>query len=196
MERWHSSAMMKSNVSIGIAGLYLTSRLSIVGRGDFEAGVFVEVFGQLFAAQHRIEAAGWWRWLRGDGVEPVRGEVLDVVKLGELSAVVRRNELLKFGVRLPAEISAIDKEENVARAGVLDQPISECASGKVLPAPVAIWMSARGFASAKDFSRFVIASTRQARTPVPSYGCLNGISASRRRSVSGSSIHFASVSGR
>src|SRR5256886_3452256 len=46
----------------------------------------------------------------------------------------------------------------------------------VLPAPVAIWMSARGSAAANDFSRLVIASIWQPR--IPSVG--NAGSARRR----------------
>src|SRR6266513_2938054 len=55
--------------------------------------------------------------------------MLNVVKLGELPAVVGRNELLKFFQRLVAEIPAIDKKENAPRASEFNQPINKIGSG-------------------------------------------------------------------
>src|SRR5947209_4259545 len=60
--------------------------------------------------------------------------MLDVVKLGELPAVVGRNELLKFFQRLVAEISSIDEKENASRAGEFNQPINQIGSGVCLAA--------------------------------------------------------------
>ena len=48
---------------------------------------------------------------RQTGSSCVRGEVLDVVKLGELAAVVGRDELLKLGLGLPAEIGAVHEKQ-------------------------------------------------------------------------------------
>ena len=60
--------------------------------------------------------------------------MLNVVKLGELPAVVGRNELLKFFQRLVAEISSIDEKENASRAGEFNQPINQIGSGVCLAA--------------------------------------------------------------
>ena len=69
MERWHSSVTMKSKVSMGMAGLYATSRGRLIGGGDLEAGFFVEVLGQLFAAEHGIKALDGADGDAADGVE-------------------------------------------------------------------------------------------------------------------------------
>ncbi|HSH39694.1 MAG TPA: hypothetical protein VK993_13035 [Chthoniobacterales bacterium] len=50
--------------------------------------------------------------------------MLDVVELGELAAV-GGDELLELGHGLATEIGAIDEEEDVARAGMLDEPVGE-----------------------------------------------------------------------
>src|SRR5437763_13304691 len=69
-----------------------------------------------------------------DAVE-LRGlQVLDVVKLGELAAVVGRDELLEFFQGLVAEIAAVDEEEDAARAGELDEAVNEVGSGVGLAA--------------------------------------------------------------
>ena len=59
--------------------------------------------------------------------------MLDVVKLGELAAVVGRDELLELFQGLVAEIGAVDEEEDAARPGVLDQAVNEVTAVKVLP---------------------------------------------------------------
>ena len=69
---------------------------------------------------------------RRDGVELVRGEVLDVVELGELAAGVGRDELLELGHGLAAEIGAVHQEEDALGAGVLDEPVGEGAGGEGL----------------------------------------------------------------
>ena len=146
--------------------------------------------------QHRVKPLDCGDGYAGDAIEPVRGEVLDVVNLGELTAVVRHHELLKFRVCLASEIGAIDKEEDVARASVLDEPIGERAGGECLAGAGrhlderARFRLGEGLFEAGDCFDTTRADAG------PSYGCLNGISARRWRSVSGSSIHFASVSGR
>jgi hypothetical protein len=63
---------------------------------------------------------------------------------------------------------------------------------KVLPAPVAIWMSERGRSAASEASRPVMASTWHWRRPVASSG---GIFCSRARSVPGSFSQACSVAG-
>ena len=60
--------------------------------------------------------------------------MLNVVKLGELPAVVGRNELLKFFQRLVAKIPAIDQKENASRASELNQAVNEIGSGVCLAA--------------------------------------------------------------
>ena len=52
-----------------------------------------------------------------DAVELGGLQVLDVVKLGELAAVVGGDELLEFFQGLVAEVAAVDEEEDAARAG-------------------------------------------------------------------------------
>ena len=49
--------------------------------------------------------------------------MLDVVELGELAAVVGRDELLELLERLPAEVGAVDQEQDPPRVGELDQPV-------------------------------------------------------------------------
>ncbi len=55
--------------------------------------------------------------------------MLDVVKLGELAAVVGRDELLEFFQGLVAEVAAVDEEEDAARAGELDEAVNEVDGG-------------------------------------------------------------------
>ena len=55
--------------------------------------------------------------------------MLDVVKLGELAAVVGRDELLEFFQGLVAEVAAVDEEEDAARAGELDEAVDEVDGG-------------------------------------------------------------------
>src|SRR5437773_7073472 len=72
-----------------------------------------------------------------DAAGPVelRGlQVLDVVKLGELAAVVGRDELLEFFQGLVAEVAAVDEEEDAARAGELDEAVNEVDGGVGLAA--------------------------------------------------------------
>ena len=92
--------------------------------GDLEAGALVELLvAARLAAQDRVEALDGGDGDAGDGVEAVRGEVLDVVELGELAAVVGRGELLELLQGLAAEVGAVDQEEDAPRAGVLDEAV-------------------------------------------------------------------------
>src|SRR5207244_2583497 len=61
-------------------------------------------------------------------------QVLDVVKLGELAAVVGRDELLEFFQGLVAEVAAVDEEEDAACAGELDEAVNEVDGGVGLAA--------------------------------------------------------------
>src|SRR3954447_3675195 len=61
-------------------------------------------------------------------------QVLDVVKLGELAAVVARDELLEFFQGLLAEVAAVDEEQNATRAGELDEAVNEVDGGVGLAA--------------------------------------------------------------
>ena len=98
---------------------------TVVGGGQLEAGFLVDVLVEFLAAQHRVEALDGADGDARDGVELVRGQVLDVVKLGELAAGVGRDELLELGHGLPAEVGAVHEEEHALGAGVLDQPVGE-----------------------------------------------------------------------
>src|SRR5437773_10364491 len=60
--------------------------------------------------------------------------MLDVVKLGELAAVVGRDELLEVFQGLVAEVAAVDEEEDAARAGELDEAVNEVDGGVGLAA--------------------------------------------------------------
>jgi hypothetical protein len=81
---------------------------------ELVAGAFVDLGVDLFATQHGVKAldAG-----DADAVELCGLQVLDVVKLGELAAVVGRDELLKFLQGLVAKVAAVDEKEEAARAG-------------------------------------------------------------------------------
>src|SRR6266699_4931192 len=69
-----------------------------------------------------------------DAVE-LRGlQMLDVVKLGELAAVVGCDELLEFFEGLVAEVAAVDEKEDAARAGELDEAVNEVDGGVGLAA--------------------------------------------------------------
>ena len=129
MERWHSSVTMKSKASMGIGGVVGHVLRAVVGGGDFVAGFFVEVFVEFLAAQDRVEALDGADGDAGDGIEVVRGEMLDVVDLGELAAGVGRDELLELGHGLAAEIGAVDEEQDALGPGVLDEPVGEAARG-------------------------------------------------------------------
>src|SRR5213078_4210245 len=56
------------------------------------------------------------------------------VKLGELAAVVGRDELLEFFQGLVAEVTAVDEEEDAARASELDEAVNEVDGGVGLAA--------------------------------------------------------------
>src|SRR5206468_12643534 len=84
--------------------------------------------------QHGVKALDGGDADAADAVE-LRGlQVLDVVKLGELAAVVGRDELLEFFQGLVAEVAAVDEEEDAARAGELDKAVNEVDGGVGLAA--------------------------------------------------------------
>ena len=93
----------------GIVGNFLGAAIR---SADFVGGHFVGVFGQFLAAQHRVKALDGADGDAADGVERVGGEVLDVVKLGELAPGVGRDELLKLGGGLPSEIRAVHEKKH------------------------------------------------------------------------------------
>jgi len=98
--------------------------------GDLETGFFVEVFIEFLAAQHRVKALDGADGDPADRVERVRGEMLDVVKLGELAPGIGCDELLELGGGLASEIRAVHEKEHAARSGVFDEPVGEGAGGK------------------------------------------------------------------
>src|SRR5438874_11037972 len=139
MERWHSSVMMKSKVSMGDVRVVNDWRwLFPKGLTELVAGAFVDLGVDLFAAQHGVKALDGGDADPADLVELRRLQVLDVVKLGELAAVVGRDELLVPRWRdqgLVAEVAAVDEEEDAARAGELDEAVNEIDGGVGLAAP-------------------------------------------------------------
>src|SRR5437764_3070026 len=89
---------------------------------------------ELFARPHGVKALDGGDADAADAVE-LRGlQVLDVVKLGELAAVVGRDELLEFFQGLVAEVAAVDEEEDAARASELDEAVNEVDGGVGLAA--------------------------------------------------------------
>src|SRR5437870_13709782 len=101
---------------------------------ELVAGAFVDLGVDLFAAQHGVKALECGDADAADAVE-LRGlQVLDVVKLGELAAVVGRDELLEFFQGLVAEVAAIDEEEYATRASELDEAVNEVDGGEGLAA--------------------------------------------------------------
>src|SRR5207237_2793317 len=84
------------------------------------AGAFVDLGVDLFAAQHGVKTLDGGNADAADAVELRALEVLNVVKLGELAAVVGRDELLEFFQGLVAEVATVDQEEDAARADELD----------------------------------------------------------------------------
>ena len=160
MERWHSSVMMKSKVSMGISGLYstvpgcgLTREMSNPESSSFS--------GSRSSPRSRSTPAGWWRGTpcllnrHGPTAE------LDVVQFCELPC---SSGVSKPGTRegLATQVVAVHQEQYPPGAGILDQRYTGCRR-KVLPLPVAIWISALGFASASDSSRLRIAHSAPAR---------------------------------
>ncbi len=80
-------------------------------RFDLRTGLLVDVLGQLlFAAQHRVEALHRRDHHPRCGVDPVRGEQLHVVEVGELAAIAGGGELLELAQRLPAQVRPVDEE--------------------------------------------------------------------------------------
>ena len=55
--------------------------------------------------------------------------MLDVVKLGELSAVIGGHVLLKFVSRLPSQIASVYKEKHSPGVGEFDKAIGEADGG-------------------------------------------------------------------
>src|SRR5256714_13457455 len=146
MERWHSSVMMKVEGRDGDGGIVgdgerggrqdarrpsqagsLTS--DVAAKRQLVAGAFVDLGVDLFAAKHGVKALDGGDADAADLVELRRLQVLDVVKLGELAAVVGRDELLEFFQSLVAEVAAVDEEEDAARAGELDEAVNEVDGG-------------------------------------------------------------------
>ena len=102
------------------------------GGGEFRAGNVVGVLREFLATQDRVESLDS---ADGDAAHVInvrRGEVLDVVELGEKAVRVRRAVTVEFIASLLAEIRAVDEEEDAAGPGVFDEAISERAGGERL----------------------------------------------------------------
>src|SRR5438093_7302807 len=101
---------------------------------ELVTGAFVDLGVDLFGAQHGVKALDGGDADAADLVQLRRLQVLDVVKLGELAAVVGRDELLEFFQGLVAEVAAVDEEKNAARAGELNETVNEVDGGVGLAA--------------------------------------------------------------
>src|SRR5215472_19156245 len=145
--------------------------------------------------QHGVEALDGGDADAADLVELRRFQVLDVVKLGELAAVVGRDELLEFFQGLVAEIAAVDEEEDAPRAGELDEAVNEIDGGVGLAAASghlnegAAFVGGEGFLEIAD--RFDLRGPEiacghliQSRNVRETFSCLSG------------SSHSSNVSGR
>src|SRR5438477_10981609 len=84
--------------------------------------------------QHGVKALDGGDADAADTVELRALQVLNIVKLGELPAVVGRDELLEFFQGLVAEVAAVDEEEDAARAGELNEAVNEVDGGVGLAA--------------------------------------------------------------
>ena len=128
----------------------------------------------------------------------LRGEVLDVVELGELAAGVGRDELVELAHGLLAEIGAVHEEQDALGPGVLDQAVGEAAGGVGLARAGGHLDERAGMVGGEGLlPDAVMPSIWQSRMPfLRGSGCAVGIAASRARRVSGSASHAASVSGR
>ena len=101
--------------------------------GELEGRVLVDLLVERgLAAEDRVDPLDRGDRHARDGVDVVRGEVLDVVELGELAPVVRRREALELLQRLAAEVGAVDEEEDPARVGVLDEAVGDVGRGEGL----------------------------------------------------------------
>src|SRR5947208_1424690 len=135
MERWHSSVNDEvEGLDRDVRAVNDRRRLFPKRLAELVAGAFVDLGVNLFAAQHGVKALDGGDADAADAVE-LRGlQVLDVVKLGEFTSVVGRDELLEFFQGLVAEIAAVDEEEDAARAGELDEAVNEVDGGVGLAA--------------------------------------------------------------
>ena len=102
------------------------------GGGELRAGKVVGALREFFAAQDRVEPLDGADGDAAHVVDVRRGEVLDVVKLGEKTARVRRAVAVELVAGLLAEVRAVHEEEDAAGAGVFDQAIGERAGGEGL----------------------------------------------------------------
>ena len=134
MERWHSSTTMKSNSSMGNAGLYSTGTGCLKSVSADSDGQIVEVRRRfLLTLQHGIDALDGTDDDAGGGVEGIAAEALDDLFFGELVAVHRRDELLELLQRLVAEIAAVHEEQDALRPGILHEAVDKIDGGVGLP---------------------------------------------------------------
>jgi hypothetical protein len=94
--------------------------------GRFEHRLlFVRFFEFLFAAEDGVEALDCSDADLAGRVERVAAEVLDDELFCEFVVGVRAGVLLEFVERLPAQIVAIDEEQNTFRFGELNEAVAE-----------------------------------------------------------------------
>ena len=134
MDRWHSSVMMTSKVSMGTAGLYSTGRGLALEGGLLVAGDLLQRGVALLAPEYGVDALDGGDADAAHGVDARRLEVLDVVQLGELAPLVRGGEALELAKGLAREVATVDEEQHAARAGVLDEAVNLVAGHEGLAA--------------------------------------------------------------
>ena len=119
---------------LGVLGRKRRDAAATLGErgGDIRAGEVVGTFGEVLPAQNRIEPLDGADRDTADVVEVRRGEVLDVVELGEEAAGVGRAVAVEFVTGLLAEIGAVHEEEDAAGLGVFDEAIGERAGSEGL----------------------------------------------------------------
>ena len=128
--------MMTSNISIGSERVVdHRQRLLEERRGSLEQAAFLVLFGELFLAfEDRVKPLDGGDADLGGRVDRVAAKVLDRVFLGELAIVVGADVLLELVERLPAQVIAIDQEQNPLDLAELDEPVAARDRGEGLAA--------------------------------------------------------------
>jgi len=88
----------------------------------------------LFSLQHRVQPLNCRDADAAHSIELVRLHELDVIKLGERTVLVWRDERLKFLERLTAKVGAINQEKHAPCSPVLDEAIDKVAGSVGLAA--------------------------------------------------------------
>ncbi len=132
MERWHSSVTMMSKRLDRDVGVVFNRFRLLEQPAQLITRFLFQVFGQLLAFQHGVQALDGADANARGGIERVAGQALNDVLLGEFEVVVGRLVLLEFLQGLVTQIAAVDQEQHAARAGELDQAVDERDGGEGL----------------------------------------------------------------